>query len=147
MQIGCTSGYAGMLWSKQYYHYVVTDWLDGDPAQPTPPAERLQGREINEWTHFHAQDVISMPDKWEFPWFAIMGPGFPLHLARARIDPQFAKDQIILMLREWYTHPNGQIPAYEWDFSDVNPPVLALAARAVFEIERQQTELFRLRIY
>ena len=129
--------FAGMLWSKQYYHYVVTDWLEGDPAQPAPPPQRLEGRN-HEWTHLFTRDVISMPDKWEFPWFASWDLGFHC-ITLAHIDPQFAKEQIILMLREWYMHPNGQIPAYEWDFNDVNPPVLALAARAVFEIERQHT--------
>ena len=126
--------FAGLLWSKQYYHYVVTDWLEGDPAQPAPAAAREGGRN-HEWTHLFTRDVISMPDKWEFPWFASWDLGFHC-VAFAHIDPQFAKDQILLMVREWYTHPNGQIPAYEWDFGDVNPPVLALAARSVFETER-----------
>jgi hypothetical protein len=130
-------GYAGMLWSKQYYHYVVTDWLDGDPGQPAPPVERRQGRN-QEWTHLFTRDVISMPDKWEFPWFASWDLAFHC-VTLAPVDPQFAKDQIILMLREWYMHPNGQIPAYEWDFSGVNPPVLALAAGAIFEIEKTAT--------
>jgi Glycosyl hydrolase family 63 C-terminal domain len=129
--------FAGMLWSKQYYHYVVTDWLEGDPAQPHPPPQRLEGRN-REWTHLFARDVISMPDKWEFPWFASWDLGFH-GITLAQIDPQFAKEQIILMLREWYTHPNGQIPAYEWDFNGVNPPIFALAARAIFEIERRHT--------
>ncbi|HTY87687.1 MAG TPA: hypothetical protein VMB80_09510 [Candidatus Acidoferrum sp.] len=129
--------FAGMLWSKQYYHYVVTDWLSGDPAQPPPPAERGQGRN-HDWTHLFTRDVISMPDKWEFPWFASWDLGFHC-VTLAHIDPYFAKQQILLMLREWYMHPNGQIPAYEWDFNDVNPPILPLAARAVFEIERHHT--------
>jgi Glycosyl hydrolase family 63 C-terminal domain len=129
--------FAGMLWTKQYYHYVVTDWLDGDPSQPPPPPERLEGRN-HEWTHLFSRDVISMPDKWEFPWFATWDLGFHC-VCLAHVDPYFAKQQILLMLREWYTHPNGQIPAYEWDFSDVNPPVLTLAARAVFEVERSRT--------
>ena len=129
--------FAGMLWSKQYYHYVVTDWLNGDPSQPPPPPQRWQGRN-HEWTHLFSRDVISMPDKWEFPWFATWDLGFHC-VCLAHVDPQFAKDQILLMLREWYTHPNGQIPAYEWDFNDVNPPVLPLAARAVFEVERSRT--------
>ena len=130
-------GYAGMLWSKQYYHYVVTDWLDGDPGQTAPPVERRQGRN-HEWTHLFTRDVISVPDKWEFPWFASWDLAFHC-VTLAPVDPQFAKDQIILMLREWYMHPNGQIPAYEWDFSGVNPPVLALAAKAIFEIEKTLT--------
>jgi hypothetical protein len=129
--------FAGMLWSKQYYHYVVTDWLNGDPSQPPPPPQRWQGRN-HDWTHLFSRDVISMPDKWEFPWFATWDLGFHCGCL-AHVDPQFAKDQILLMLREWYTHPNGQTPAYEWDFDDVNPPVLPLAARAVFEIERWKT--------
>jgi hypothetical protein len=129
--------FAGMLWSKQYYHYVVSDWLDGDPAEPLPPCERRHARN-HEWRHFFTRDVISMPDKWEFPWFASWDLGFHC-AALAHVDPQFAKDQIILMLREWYMHPNGQIPAYEWDFGDVNPPVLSMAARAVFDIERAHT--------
>ena len=129
--------FAGMLWSKQYYHYVITDWLAGDPAQPVPPPRRWEGRN-HEWTHLFTRDVLSIPDKWEFPWFASWDLGFH-GITLAHIDPHFAKEQIILMLREWYTHPNGQIPAYEWDFNDVNPPILALAARAVFEIERQHT--------
>jgi len=129
--------FAGMLWSKQYYHYVVTDWLEGDPAQPAPPPQRWEGRNY-EWTHFFTRDVISMPDKWEFPWFASWDLG--LHCRTlAHVDPQFAKEQILLMLREWYMHPNGQIPAYEWNFSDVNPPILSLAARAVFETELERT--------
>jgi hypothetical protein len=129
--------FAGMLWSKQYYHFVVTDWLEGDPGEPAPPRERREGRDHN-WKHLFARDVISMPDKWEFPWFASWDLGFHC-AALAHVDPDFAKEQIILMLREWYMHPNGQIPAYEWDFGDVNPPVLSLAARAVFEIERLHT--------
>jgi hypothetical protein len=129
--------FAGMLWSKQYYHYVVTDWLKGDPAEPQPPAIRREARN-HEWRHVFTRDVISMPDKWEFPWFASWDLGFHC-AALAHVDPHFAKEQIILMLREWYMHPNGQIPAYEWDFGDVNPPVLSMAARAVFEIERAHT--------
>jgi hypothetical protein len=129
--------FAGMLWSKQYYHYVITDWLEGDPAQPTPPPERLAGRN-HDWPNLFARDVISMPDKWEFPWFASWDLGFHC-VTLARIDPHLAKEQILLMLREWYMHPNGQIPAYEWDFNGVNPPVLSLAARFVFEVERQNT--------
>lgn len=129
--------FAGMLWSKQYYHYVVTDWLQGDPGEPAPPPQRLEGRN-HDWTHLFTRDVISMPDKWEFPWFASWDLGFHC-AALAHIDPQFAKDQILLMLREWYMHPSGQIPAYEWDFNSVNPPVLMMAARSVFEIERERT--------
>jgi hypothetical protein len=129
--------YAGLLWSKQYYHYVITDWLQGDPTEPPPPRERLEGRN-HEWTHLFSRDVISMPDKWEFPWFASWDLGFHC-IALAHVDPQLAKEQLILMLREWYMHPNGQIPAYEWDFGDVNPPVLPIAARAIFETEWERT--------
>ena len=129
--------FAGMLWSKQYYHYVIGDWLEGDPAPPGPPVGRRNGRN-HEWTHLFARDVISMPDKWEFPWFAAWDLGFHC-ITLAHVDPQFAKEQILLMTREWYMHPNGQIPAYEWDFGDVNPPVLSMAAVAVFEIERRRT--------
>ena len=100
--------FAGMLWSKQFYHYVVNDWLEGDPALPSPPPERRQGRN-HQWTHLFARDVISMPDKWEFPWFAAWDLGFHC-VTLAHVDPQFAKEQILLMLREWYMHPNGQIP-------------------------------------
>jgi hypothetical protein len=129
--------FAGLLWSKQYYHYVVADWLAGDPREPAPPEERHHGRN-SDWQHFFTRDVLSMPDKWEFPWFASWDLGFHC-VALAYVDPQFAKEQILLMMREWYTHPNGQIPAYEWDFGDVNPPVLSLAAWGVFQIERQLT--------
>jgi hypothetical protein len=129
--------FAGMLWSKQYYHYVMTDWLQGDPTQPTPPPERLHGRN-SDWLQFFTRDVLSMPDKWEFPWFASWDLGFHC-VVLAYLDPQYAKEQILLMLREWYTHPNGQIPAYEWNFGDVNPPVLSMAAQAVFEVEKERT--------
>ncbi len=128
---------AGLLWSKQYYHFVVTDWLQGDPAEPVPPQQRRHARN-HEWTHLFTRDVISMPDKWEFPWFASWDLAFHC-AALAHVDPDLAKEQIILMMREWYMHPNGQVPAYEWDFGDVNPPVLSMAARAVFDIERAHT--------
>jgi hypothetical protein len=118
--------FAGLLWSKQYYHYVVRDWLTGDPTPPPPPSKRLAGRN-HEWTHLFNADVISMPDKWEYPWYAAWDLGFHC-LPLALIDSDFAKDQLMLMLREWYLHPNGQMPAYEWNFSDVNPPVHAWAA-------------------
>jgi len=124
--------YAGLLWSKQFYHYVAQDWLAGDPAQPAPPAARSQGRNCD-WPHFFARDVLSMPDKWEYPWFAAWDLAFHM-VPLARLDPQFAKDQLNLMLREWYTHPSGQIPAYEWNFSDVNPPVHAWACWRVYKI-------------
>ncbi|MBX3388908.1 MAG: glucosidase [Phycisphaeraceae bacterium] len=129
--------FGGMLWSKQYYHFVVQDWLYGDPGQPAPPAPRLAGRN-HDWTHLFARDVISMPDKWEFPWFASWDLGFHC-IALAHIDPNFAKEQLLLMLREWYMHPSGQIPAYEWDFNSVNPPIFPLIARGVFEIDGERT--------
>jgi hypothetical protein len=129
--------FAGLLWSKQFYHYVIGEWLDGDPATPPPPETRRQGRN-HDWTHLYNADIISMPDKWEFPWYASWDLGFHC-ITLAHIDPQFAKEQILLMLREWYMHPNGQIPAYEWNFEDVNPPVLSIAALRVFETEREVT--------
>lgn len=128
--------FAGMLWSKQFYHYVVEDWLQGDPNQPSPPRERHHGRN-NEWKHLYNADVISMPDKWEYPWYAAWDLAFHC-LPLALVDSEFAKDQLILMLREWYMHPNGQLPAYEWSFSDVNPPVHAWAAWRVYKIEKKR---------
>src|SRR3954447_25577124 len=128
---------AGMLWSKQFYHYVVEEWLDGDPGQPKPPSERLTGRNA-EWRNLHNERVMSMPDKWEYPWYASWDLAFHC-IPLALVDPHFAKDQLSLIMREWYQHPNGQIPAYEWNFSDVNPPVLAWAAFRVYQIERKQS--------
>ncbi len=124
-------GYAGLLWSKQFYHYVVDSWLEGDPAVP-PPAKRKQGRN-RQWRHFYSRDIISMPDKWEYPWFAAWDLAFHM-IPFARIDPAFAKSQLLLMLREWYLHPNGQLPAYEFAFGDVNPPVHAWAVWRVYKI-------------
>ncbi len=126
----------GMLWSKQYYHYVVRDWLSGDGRQPPPPQQRRAGRNA-EWTHLHNADVLSMPDKWEYPWFAAWDLAFHC-IPLAIVDSDFAKEQISLLLREWYMHPNGQIPAYEWAFGDVNPPVLAWAAWRVYKIEQKR---------
>jgi len=128
--------FAGMLWSKQFYHYVVKEWLEGDPAVPTPSASRLEGRN-NEWRHLHNSDVISMPDKWEYPWYAAWDLAFHC-IPLALVDSEFAKEQLILMLREWYMHPNGQIPAYEWAYGDVNPPVHAWAAMRVYQIEKKR---------
>jgi hypothetical protein len=127
--------FAGMLWSKQYYYFIVERWLDGDPAGPPPPEQRKNGRDC-EWRHVGAADVMSMPDKWEYPWFAAWDMAFHC-VAFALIDPDFAKDQLLLLAREWYMHPNGQIPAYEWDFGDVNPPVHAWAALRVYQIEAE----------
>ncbi len=124
---------SGMLWSKQFFHYDVARWLDGDPGQPTPPAARHAGRN-SAWRHLNNHDVISMPDKWEYPWYAAWDLAFHT-VALAHVDPAFAKEQLILMCREWYMHPNGQLPAYEWAFGDVNPPVHAWAAMQVFEID------------
>jgi len=127
--------FAGMLWNKQYFYYVVEDWLKGDPACPLPPTERKQGRN-REWIHLHNEDILSMCDKWEYPWFAAWDLAFHT-LPLAMIDPDFAKRQLDLMTREWYMHPNGQIPAYEWAFSDVNPPVHAWATWRVYKIEQK----------
>ncbi|MDZ4832274.1 MAG: glucosidase [Candidatus Melainabacteria bacterium] len=124
--------YAGLLWSKQFYHYVVQDWLDGDAYQPLPPELRKYGRN-REWKHLFNRDLISMPDKWEYPWFAAWDLAFHM-LPFAQLDPEFAKYQLTLFLREWYMHPNGQIPAYEFNFSDVNPPVHAWAVWRVYKI-------------
>jgi hypothetical protein len=123
---------AGLLWSKQFYHYVVEDWLHGDPAGPTPPDSRLGGRN-HDWPHLHSRDVISMPDKWEYPWFASWDLAFHV-FPLSCVDPAYAKDQLLLFLREWYMHPNGQIPAYEFGFGDVNPPVHAWAAWRIYKV-------------
>ncbi len=124
--------YAGLLWGKQFYHYIVRDWLDGDPQQPPPPARRADGRNSG-WLHVYNRDVISMPDKWEYPWYAAWDLAFHM-IPLARIDPDFAKQQLVLFLREWYMHPNGQLPAYEFDFNDVNPPVHAWACWRVYKM-------------
>jgi mannosylglycerate hydrolase MGH1-like protein len=129
--------FAGMLWSKQFYHYDVEQWLDGDPAQPPPPPERRNGRN-HAWTHLNNQEVLSMPDKWEYPWFAAWDLAFHC-IPLALLDPEFAKQQLILFGREWYQHPNGQKPAYEWAFGDVNPPVLAWAAWRVYKIDQHRS--------
>ena len=128
---------AGMLWSKQFYHYVIEDWLQGDPGQPSPPPQRKQGRN-SEWGHLYNERVMSMPDKWEYPWYAAWDLAFHC-LPLALVDPLFAKGQLDIILREWYQHPNGQIPAYEWNFGDVNPPVIGWAAWRVYKIEEKQT--------
>jgi len=125
--------FASLLWSKQFYHYTVEHWLKGDFVGPPPPESRRTGRN-HQWGHFGAADVLSMPDKWEYPWFASWDMAFHC-VAFALIDPDFAKDQLILLTREWYMHPNGQIPAYEWAFGDVNPPVHAWAASRICQIE------------
>jgi hypothetical protein len=127
--------FAGLFWSKQFYHFVVEEWLNGDPLQPKPPEKRLKGRD-HRWRHLFNEDVISMPDKWEYPWYAAWDLAFHT-VAIAPADPDFAKAQLSLFVREWYMHPNGQLPAYEWDFSDVNPPVHAWAAWRVFKIDER----------
>jgi hypothetical protein len=124
--------YAGLLWTKQFFHYSVADWLEGDPAQPAPPAIRAHGRNAD-WPHLYNRDVISMPDNWEYPWYAAWDLAFHM-IPFARLDPTFAKEQLVLLLREWYMHPNGQIPAYEFAFSDVNPPVHAWSCWRVYKM-------------
>src|SRR5262249_29453188 len=129
--------FGGVLWSKQFYHFVIEDWLKGDPAQPAPHPARLHGRN-SDWIHLFNEDVISMPDKWEYPWYAAWDLAFHM-IPMALVDPDFAKGQLRLFLREWYTHPNGQIPAYEWAFADVNPPVHAWSCWRGFQIDRKLT--------
>lgn len=131
-------GYAGLLWTKQFYYYVIDDWLKGDRRTPKPPDSRKSGRNSN-WQHFFARDILSMPDKWEYPWFAAWDSAFHM-IPFATIDPDFAKNQLLLFLREWYMHPNGQLPAYEWNFSDVNPPVHAWAVWRVYKIADKKGE-------
>ncbi len=130
--------FAGLLWGKQFYHYVVRDWLNGDPGQPPPPPERKRGRN-HAWEHLYNADIISMPDKWEYPWYAAWDLGFHC-VSLALVDPDFAKEQLVLMLREWYMHPNGQIPAYEWAFGEVNPPVHAWAAYQVYLTDKAKND-------
>jgi hypothetical protein len=128
---------AGLLWSKQYYGYEVERWLRGDPAQPAPPEPRRHARN-HKWRHLYNSEVLSMPDKWEYPWYAAWDLAFHC-IPLALVDPEFAKQQLTLLVREWYMHPNGQIPAYEWQLGDVNPPVHAWAALRVYQIERRTT--------
>ena len=127
--------FAGMLWSKQFFYYDVDQWLKGDPAQPAPPAQRWQGRN-HEWSHLNNADIISMPDKWEYPWYAAWDLAFHC-IPLALIDAGFAKQQLLLLTKEWYMHPNGQLPAYEWAFGDVNPPVHAWATWRVYKIDQK----------
>ncbi len=139
---------AGLLWSKQFYHYIVEDWLKGDPGQPAPPASRKTGRN-SDWQHLFNRDIISMPDKWEYPWYAAWDLAFHM-LPFAHLDPDFAKDQLLLFLREWYMHPNGQLPAYEFALGDVNPPVHAWACWRVYKIAGRQQgrdKLFLKRVF
>lgn len=127
--------FAGLLWTKQFYHFVHSQWSKGDPANPPPPEERANVRN-QQWKHLHADDILSLPDKWEYPFFAAWDSAFHC-IPLAMVDPEFAKKQLDLLTREWYMHPNGQIPAYEWNFSDVNPPVHAWATFRTFKIERK----------
>ncbi len=128
---------SGMLWSKQYYNIDIPRWIYGDPGQPEPPHERRKGRN-HEWSTLNSEDIISMPDKWEYPWYAAWDLGFHC-VALSMVDPDFAKQQLILFMREWYMHPSGQLPAYEWSFSDVNPPVHAWSAMKVYNMELANT--------
>lgn len=127
--------FAGLLWSKQFYYYDIPEWLNGDPDQPKPPESRKKGRN-SDWEHLNNADIISMPDKWEYPWFAVWDSAFHA-IPFSIIDAEFAKEQLLLFTREWYMHPNGQLPAYEWNFSDVNPPVHAWAAWRVYKIDKK----------
>jgi hypothetical protein len=129
--------FAGMLWCKQFYQYVVREWLEGDPLQPPPPESRWDGRNHN-WQQVFSDDILSMPDNWEYPWFAAWDLAFHV-IVLALVDPALAKHQLLLLTREWYMHPNGQVPAYEWSFDDVNPPVQAWAALRIFQIEEKMT--------
>ncbi|MFL6603520.1 MAG: MGH1-like glycoside hydrolase domain-containing protein [Steroidobacteraceae bacterium] len=128
--------FAGMIWSKQFFYFDIPEWLAGDPTQPAPPTGRRQGRN-RDWAHLNNADIISMPDKWEYPWYAAWDLAFHC-IPLAHLDARFAKEQLVLLTREWYMHPNGQMPAYEWAFGDVNPPVHAWAAWRVFQIDRKQ---------
>ena len=136
---------AGMLWSKQLFYYDVARWLDGDPTQPEPPEVRKTGRN-SKWRNFDGFDIISMPDKWEYPWFAAWDLAFHT-VTLAHLDPAFAKYQLILICREWFQHPQGALPAYEWDFGDVNPPVHAWAALQVFAIDGARDIDFLSRVF
>jgi hypothetical protein len=134
MRLVQRQAFAGMLWSKQFYYFDVAEWLDGDPRQPPPPDGHRFGRN-NAWRHLNAADIISMPDKWEYPWFAAWDLAFHC-VSLSRIDPEFAKAQLLLLCQVWLMHPNGQLPAYEWAFGDVNPPVHAWAALHIYENDR-----------
>src|SRR5690606_3522247 len=123
--------WAGLLWTKQFYNYVMTTWVEGDPNFVRPPADRKQSRN-KDWRHLHARDVLSMPDTWEYPWFAAWDLAFHM-LPYVELDVEFSKEQLEVLLREWYLHPNGQMAAYEFNFSDVNPPVHAWACWRVFK--------------
>ena len=138
-------GFAGLVWSQQFYHYDVERWLEGDPAQPRPPTARRHGRNAA-WRHLDGNDVIVMPDKWEYPWYAAWDLGFHC-IALAHLNPAAAKHQLLLLCREWFMHPNGQLPAYEWAFGDVNPPVHAKAALRVYAIDGSRDRNFLVRVF
>lgn len=125
---------AGMLWNKQFYYYDINHWLHGDPAEPQPPKQRINARN-SKWTHFNTKDIISMPDKWEYPWFAAWDLAFHC-IPLAKVDITFAKNQLSLLIKDWYMHPNGQLPAYEWDFNDANPPVHALVTWKIYQQDK-----------
>jgi hypothetical protein len=138
-------GFAGLVWSQQFYHYDVERWLDGDAAQPTPPTARRRGRNAA-WRHLDSNDVLVKPDKWEYPWYAAWDLGFHC-VTLAQLNPAAAKHQLLLLCREWFMHPNGQLPAYEWGFGDVNPPVHAWAALRVYTIDGSRDRNFLVRIF
>ena len=125
---------AGMLWNKQFYYYDINHWLHGDPAEPRPPHQRINARN-SKWTHFNTKDIISMPDKWEYPWFAAWDLAFHC-IPLAKVDMTFAKNQLSLLIKDWYMHPNGQLPAYEWDFNDANPPVHAMVTWKIYQQDK-----------
>jgi hypothetical protein len=135
---------AGLIWTQQFYYYHVRDWISGDPAQPAPPAHRRHPN--HDWPHLFARDILSMPDAWEFPWFAVWDTAFHM-IPHGDLDPAFAKDQLLRFLREWYQHPNGQIPAYEFNFGDVNPPVHAWACRRVYERDGARDTAFLKKVF
>ncbi|WP_165246843.1 MGH1-like glycoside hydrolase domain-containing protein [Paludisphaera soli] len=135
---------AGLIWNQQFFYYHVPDWVAGDPAQPAPPAHRTHPNQ--DWGHLHARDILSMPDVWEFPWFAVWDTAFHM-ISHGDLDPGFAKDQLLRFLREWYMHPNGQLPAYEFNFADVNPPVHAWACRRVYERSGRTDKAFLARVF
>ena len=136
---------AGLIWSKQIYPYDVRRWLDGDPGEPTPPEAHRHGRNSG-WRHLDSFDVLAMPDPWEYPWFAAWDSGFHA-VPWAHLDPAFAKYQVVVLLREWFLHPNGALPAYEWNFDDVNPPVHVMAALRVFLIDGGRDRAFLERVF
>ena len=134
-----------MLWSKQFYYYDMAQWIDGDPTMLAPPNERRTGRN-SDWRHLYNADIISMPDKWEYPWYAAWDLAFHC-IPLAMVDREFAKHQLRLLTRDWYMHPNGQLPAYEWNLSDVNPPVHAWATWRVYQMDKSTTRAGRHRIF